>query len=110
MTWHFDFHTPTGLAETLVQGYQARYFCTLFFDGLAARPEAISAADVAAYAAVDGSDESLHANFGPSGSGALSGQFRYRTKRHHRRGHDHSPDGRRGQIRRSLVRYPDHLP
>ncbi len=61
MTWHFDFHTPAGLAETLVQGHQARYFGTFFFDGLAARPEAISAADVTAYAAAYGSDKSLHA-------------------------------------------------
>lgn len=61
MTWHFDFHTPAGLAETLVQGHQARYFSTFFFDGLAARPEAISAADVAAYAAAYGSDQNLRA-------------------------------------------------
>lgn len=30
------------------------------------------------------------ADFGPSGSGVLSGQFRYRTKLHQRRGHDPS--------------------
>lgn len=61
MTWHFDFHVPKGLAETLVQGHQARYFRTFYFDGLAANPKAITDEDVAVYAAAYGSDESLHA-------------------------------------------------
>ena len=61
MTWHFNFHIPKGLAETLVQGHQARYFRTFYFDGLAEHPEAITDEDVAVYAAAYRTDESLHA-------------------------------------------------
>lgn len=61
MTWHFNFHTPKGLAETLVKGHQTRYFRTFYFDGLAEHPEAITDGDVAAYAAAYQSDESLRA-------------------------------------------------
>lgn len=49
------------MAETLIQGHQARYFRTFYFDGLAEHPKAITDEYVAVYAAAYQSDESLHA-------------------------------------------------
>lgn len=61
MTWHFNFHMPKDLAETLVRGHQAVYFRTFFFDGLAVHPETITDEDVTEYAEAYGSPESLRA-------------------------------------------------
>jgi pimeloyl-ACP methyl ester carboxylesterase len=60
--WHFAFHTVPDLPEHLVQGRQGEYF-RYFYEVLAARPEAISAAARRDYAAAYASDGALAASF-----------------------------------------------
>lgn len=60
--WHFAFHTIPDLPETLVHGKEAIYFA-FFYDTIAAKPEAISAAQRQRYVAAYRSPTALHTGF-----------------------------------------------